>query len=162
MKKIITGIFAIAAFTFSAAAQNPTDQKNHEKGPGMHKMHGGPMESLNLTESQKQQMKTINEDFRIKMQALHKNDNILVKDMKAQQQSLIQERQSKIASILTPEQKTKFDQFKNNHEGMRGGREGKMGGRDRGGFEGRGDHMKGDMGNLKSELGLSDDQAAKI
>src|SRR5689334_13895160 len=107
MKKIITGIFAIAAFTFSAAAQDQNnDQKKWDKDGHQHMrdgrgMHG--MEQLNLTESQKQQMKTINEDFRSKMQALNSNDNILVKDQKARREALMQDRKNKISAILTPE-----------------------------------------------------------
>ncbi len=154
MKKIIAGLFAVAAFTFSAAAQDPTDQKKHGREQGFHKMHDGPMEKLNLTDAQKQQMKSINEDFRNRMQALHQNDNILVKDMKAQQKSLMDERNSKISSILTAEQRTQFEQFKKQHEGMdrmRGQRDGKFEGRD-----GR------NMGSLKESLGLSDDQVSKI
>jgi len=124
MKKIIAGLFAIAAFTFSAAAQDQTntDQKKWNKeGRGMHKGHEGrgkeAMEKLNLTDAQKQQMKTINEDFKTRMQALQKNDNILVKDMKEQRKALMTERKNKIAAILTPEQKTQFEQMHQKHEG---------------------------------------------
>lgn len=165
MKKIITGIFAVAAFTFSAVAQDQrTDQKKWDRD-GQNHMHDGRgmrgMEQLNLTDAQKQQMKTINEDFRSRMQALGKNDNILVKDMKAQREALMQDRKNKISAILTPEQKTKFDQMHKEQEGRFGGgfdgnkegnRDGNMG-RERGGDR---------MGNLKSELGLTDEQLAKI
>ena len=159
MKKIITGIFAMAAFTFSAAAQDQkTDQKKWDKdGQGQHMrdgkgMHG--MDQLNLTESQKQQMKAINEDFSTRMQALGKNDNMMVKDMKAQREALMQERKSKISALLTPDQRTKFDQM---HK--EGGREGRMVGREQGEM-GRG---RGDMADhMKTELGLTDDQVAKL
>ena len=158
MKKIITGLFAIAAFTFSAVAQNndiTNDQKKWDKGEhGMHREHDGKgmqaMEKLNLTEAQKQQMKSINEDFRTRMQSLNKNDNMMVKDQKAQREALMQERKNKISAILTPEQRTQFDQM---HKGMDKMRDGRM----------DGDRMQGGrMGQMKKELGLTDDQLAKM
>src|SRR4051812_47374558 len=104
MKKIIAGLFAIAAFTFSASAQDQgTDgqRKWSKDGQGMHRGHDGKgMESLNLTDAQKQQMKTINEEFRTRMHSLNSNDNMIVKDQKAQRQSLIQEKNNRIAAIL--------------------------------------------------------------
>ena len=121
MKKIITGLFAIAAFTFSAVAQDQnTDQKKWNKErQGMHKGRDGrgmeAMQKLNLTDAQKQQMKSINEEFRTKMQSLQQNDNILVKDQKVQRKALMEERQNRIAAILTPEQKIQFEQFRKEH-----------------------------------------------
>ena len=165
MKKIITGLFAIAAFTFSAGAQDQgTDgqRKWNKDSQGMHRGHDGKeMESLNLTDAQKQQVKTINEEFRTRMQSLNSNDNMVVKDQKAQRQALIQEKNNRISALLNADQKIKFGQMQQQHEGRFGersegnndgkaeGREGRFGGGD------RADH-------LKTELGLSDDQAAKI
>ena len=106
------------------------------------------MEKLNLTDAQKQQMKSINEDFRTRMQSLNKNDNMMVKDQKAQRETLMQERKNKIYAILTPEQRTQFEQM---HEGMEM-RDGKMGDRMQGGR----------MEHMKTELGLTDDQLAKM
>lgn len=168
MKKIITGLFAIAAFTFSAAAQdqsNPDQRKwkdeqgNHRDGKGRG-MRG--MEQLNLTDAQKLQMKSINEDFKNRMQLLNQNDNMLVKDQKAQRKSLMDERNNKISAILSPEQRTQFEQLR------------KQGGKD-GNFAGRGDGNRGQrngdrmgqrggdrMEQMKTTLGLSDDQVAKI
>ena len=129
MKKIIAGLFAIAAFTFSAAAQDQTntDQKKWNKERhGMHKGHDGKgFEKLNLTDAQKQQMKSINEDFKTRMQTLQKNDNILVKDMKEQRKALMEERKNKVLAILTPEQKTQFEQVRKEH-GSRGDFKNKM------------------------------------
>lgn len=73
------------------------------------------MEKLNLSEAQKQQIKSVNEDFRTKMQALNQNDNLLVKDARAQRKALMQERKDKISAILTPEQRTQAEQFFKNH-----------------------------------------------
>ena len=122
MKKIIAGLFAIAAFTFSATAQDQTNQdqkKMHKERHGMHKGHDGKrmdgIEKLNLTDAQRQQIKTINQDFTTRLHALNQNDNILVKDMKEQRKALMEERKNKIAAILTPEQKTQFEQLRKEH-----------------------------------------------
>jgi Spy/CpxP family protein refolding chaperone len=120
MKKIITGLFAIAAFTFSAYAQENNADGVKKERHGYQKGHNGRgmkgMDELNLTDAQKQQMKSINEDFKNKMQALNKNDNIMVKDMKAQRKALMQERKDKISAILTPEQKIKAAQMRKQHK----------------------------------------------
>ena len=120
MKKIITALFAIAAFTFSTQAQDQNkvneQKKNARQQHGHHKGHGGKgmegMDNLNLTDAQRQQIKSINEDFKTRLQALNKNDNIMVKDMKEQRKALMEERKNKISAILTPEQKNQFEQLR--------------------------------------------------
>lgn len=148
MKKIITALFAVAAFTFSASAQNKNNT-NEEKG--YHKKHEGKgmmgMQKLNLTDAQKQQMKLINEDFKTKIQLLGKDD-------KAQRKALMQERKNKISAILTPEQKAQFEQMRKQYK-----KEGRFSGRGEG-FD-KGKH--GDkMGSMKAKLALTDDQIAKM
>lgn len=174
MKKIIAGLFAIAAFTFSAGAQtNDNDGQGgwNKDRQGNHQGHGdmgmrGQFEKLNLTDAQKQQMKSINEDFRTKMQALNKNGNITVNDSRAQREALMQERTNKISAILTPEQRTQFSQMIA-QRGQDGNREGRWGQRDgeRAGQFG-GDRMGQRGGDrieeMKTTLGLTDDQVAKI
>ena len=122
MKKIIAGLFALAAFTFSASAQDQnTDQQNRQerKNHGMHRGHDGKgmegIEKLNLTEAQRQQIRTINQEFKTKLQALNQNDKLLVGDAKAQRKALMEERKNRIAAILTPEQKTQFEQLHKEH-----------------------------------------------
>ncbi len=119
MKKIITGLFAFAVFTFSTSAQTQNNAEGYKKESrgykkGHDRMNG--MEKLNLSDAQKQQIKSINEDFKSKMQALDKNDNIMVKDMKAEKKALMQERKDKISAVLTPEQKTQFAAMRKDHK----------------------------------------------
>jgi len=162
MKKIMSGILALAAFTFSASAQvsdkNQQDNKDWKEHRGF---HNRGMENLNLSDAQKQQMKSINEDFRNRMESLNKNDNMSVKDFRSQRESLMKERKDKISSILTPEQKAQFekqDQMGGNGE-FRGGKD--FG--DRGERGGRGfGERDGGIDRLKTDLGLSDDQVTKI
>jgi Spy/CpxP family protein refolding chaperone len=73
MKKIIACCLAIAAFTFGAIAQdqNKFGDRMHKGRHGMHKGDEGKgmenMEKLNLTDAQRQQIKSINEDFKTKL-----------------------------------------------------------------------------------------------
>jgi Spy/CpxP family protein refolding chaperone len=123
MKKIITGLFAIAAFAFNATAQTQGDadqKKSHKERNGYHKDHQGKgmygMEKLNLSDAQKQQIKAINDDFKTRFQTLKGTDNSTVSaDAKAQRKALMQERKEKIAAVLTPEQRTQFEQMRKEH-----------------------------------------------
>ena len=118
MKKIIAGLFVIAAFTFSAGAQDQNDghKKMKKEKHSMHKGHDrngmDGVEKLNLTDAQREQIKAINQDFTTRLHALNQNDNILVKDMKVQRKALMEDRKNRIAAILTPEQKTQFEQLR--------------------------------------------------
>jgi Spy/CpxP family protein refolding chaperone len=172
MKRIITGLFAVAAFTFTASAQtndNSNDQRNWNKDrQGNHQGREGMgmrgMEKLNLTDVQKQQLKSIDEDFRNRMQALNQNGNITVNDSRSQRQALMQERKNKISAILTPEQRTQFAQL-SNQDGRMGQRDGNRTGQygdDRNGQRGEGQRGGDRIEEMKSTLGLSDDQIAKI
>ena len=78
---------------------------------------------MNLTEAQRQQMKSINAEFISKMDALRKNENLTVKDSKAQREALMLERKNRVSAILTPEQKNKFSQM----DDMRKDHDGKFG-----------------------------------
>lgn len=121
MKKIIAGLFAIAAFTFSVNAQNGDDKKMNRDRSAHHKQGGDrDMSELNLTEAQRQQMKSINAEFKTKMEALRKNENLTVKDSKAQREALMLERKNRVSSILTPEQRTKFQQMGDMRKGDKG------------------------------------------
>ena len=179
MKKIFLGLVAITAITFTAGAQVQRNQDetsqnstmNHERW-GRHGggRDGGMMKDLNLTDAQKQQMKSINEDFRSKMQELKKNDNITVKDFNARKEVLFNDRKSKVDAILTADQKNKLAQFKNDR-GDRGqfadrdddrNKGDRMSG-DRDGDHQGGGRMNGDrMEKMQSELGLTSDQIARM
>ncbi len=64
-------------------------------------------EKLDLTSDQKQQMKSINMDFKNSMKEL-KNSNLSKEELKIKRKALHQERKQKIMALLTPEQKNKF------------------------------------------------------
>src|SRR2546427_9333459 len=102
MKKLLLSMLAVAAITVAVNAQDT--KAPHPQGGLRHgrHMHGAIMKNLNLTDAQKQQLKTNNEEFRNKMKALKSNDNMTMKDFKAQREALMQERKTKFQSLLTP------------------------------------------------------------
>jgi Spy/CpxP family protein refolding chaperone len=162
MKKILLSLIAIATITFSVDAQtkrnnaekqNRTekngksklghakhDEKKHDQMMNHHKMG----DKVNLTEAQRQQMKSINMDFKNRLQELKKSDNMTVKEFNAKKEALMQERKQKIQALLTPEQKNQMKQFKKEHS-------------DKGEIE-SGKRME----KMQTNLGLSNDQVAKM
>ena len=151
---------ALSAFTLitiTSSAQirrNATDSlakpsmgmHHHKSGNGMNKSHHRHMmmNQLNLTDAQKQQAKSINDDYRNQVKDLEKNDNITLKDYRSKKASLEQEKKSKFEALLTTDQKNKMAQAKKD-------RSEKM-------------KMMSDkrMGKMKADLNLTDDQVAKI
>jgi Spy/CpxP family protein refolding chaperone len=112
MKKFFTGIIAIAAFTFSASAQMPSSsdqdvQRTDRRGNNANRINARALEQLNLSESQKEQLKLINDDYRSKMQQVIKSE-ISADDRKAQRMTLETERKNKVMALLTAEQKEKL------------------------------------------------------
>ena len=157
MKKILLSIIAIAIITFSVDAQtkrnnaekqNRTEKNGNAKmGHGKHhqKMNHHKMDDkLNLTEAQRQQMKSINMDFKNRMQELKKNDNMTVKDFNTKKEALMQERKQKTQALLTPEQKNQMKHFKNEKSDKREIESAKR------------------MEKMQTNLGLSNDQVAKM
>ena len=109
MKNVFITLFAVAALSIPATAQ----QKKGMKGRHHHKgQHGMMAKQLNFSEDQKKQAKIFNADFRKKMQELNKNESITVKEMRDRKQALRKEQKAKMDGLLTPEQKAKMVQLK--------------------------------------------------
>lgn len=154
MKKYLLALTTLTIITISASAQTTDSSSNFPQhrmhmGPmmkhgmhGFHRNHG--MANLNLNDAQKQQAKVIREEYHNKIAALEKNDNITLKDYRAQKASLEKERKDKFQALLTPEQKNKIEEGKKKmHERMKAMAE---------------RHLQ----KMKTDLNLSDDQVAKI
>ena len=150
MKKLLTSLLAILMITVAAQAQDDKGGKKHRKH------HQEFSQKLNLTESQKTELKAINDDFKKQMAELKKNENITVKEQKEKRKAITDQHQAKIQGLLTAEQKTKLEQLKQEHKNKRhdGAKKGDRKGK-------RGDH-KEMMAKMKTELGLTDDQTKKM
>ena len=119
MKKILLGML-VMAFTFGAGAQKG-QQGDHMKGRGGKMEKKGMMkhkmaEKLNLSDAQKEKMKTVNENFRKQMQDLKGKENITVKDQRDQRYALAKKHKENIQAILTPDQKKQVEEMKTKHE----------------------------------------------
>ena len=150
MKRIFTLAVAALVFASSAIAQEQKSSNDKAKKEfrkegkrGMHgKDRGQFAKELNLTDAQKQQFKSLNEEYRTKFKALKDVDS--KSETKTKAKALREEQHAKMQNILTAEQKTKLAQLqeKRKAEAKERGKE-------------RGDKMK-------QELGLTEAQGQKI
>ena len=145
MKKIIALSLAFALAGLNVSAQQTREVKSRQKESSMH--HGQKkdmMKDLNLSDAQKTQMKANREANKAKMEALKKQDNLTVKEMRERKMALMQEQKAQMESILTAEQKATIASRKTSMDSKRKNMEGQ-----------RGEAMK-------DKLGLSNEQAAKL
>jgi Spy/CpxP family protein refolding chaperone len=159
MKKIIVSALIAVMVAGGVQAQ---DQQPRREGPQKGQRARGAMKQLNLSEQQKADMKSINEDFRKQLGELRKNEDITVKEWKSRMESIRKDHQSKFNSILTDEQKTSIEKMKTDRkEGMhkRGNRfqQGRKSFHYNRSGPGR---MNGEK--MKAELGLTADQSAAL
>jgi Spy/CpxP family protein refolding chaperone len=140
MKKIFLSLLAFSV-AFAVSAQEGDRHGRHGKMKGKHEMMA---KKLELTDAQQSQMKTINEDFRKQFAELKKNENITVKEYKDRMAKLRQDHKTRIQSVLTVEQKSRIEKMKLERKTQMKER-----------MKDRGDRMK-------TELGLSADQSAKM
>lgn len=118
----ITGIalLAVLAWGMMALAQDTapatgTSQGNSSANAGpRHGRHGRGMgrmlRGLNLSDSQKQQLKPILEQQHQQMQALRNNSSLTPEQKKAQAQQIRQSTMAQVNGILTPEQQQQLKQ----------------------------------------------------
>ncbi|MBV9989476.1 MAG: hypothetical protein JO301_17480 [Chitinophagaceae bacterium] len=156
MKRLLIAASVLFLFTGATKAQTTQQDKagveKHQRG-GFGRHHNG-FQKLNLTEDQKQQFKTLSESYRKQMSDLRSNKSLSAEDMKTKAQALRKEQHEKMQSFLTAEQKAQLaEQRKQFGEKGRGfGKwNGNRGGDQRKGFE-----------HMKSTLGLTADQEAKL
>ena len=98
------------------------DGKEFKEFKGRGHAYGRVAQELNLSDAQKQQMKTINESFRNKMQSL-KNDQTLSEEAKQERRKqLAEEHRTQVLAILTPEQRKQLEEKTTQGGKMRGKR----------------------------------------
>ena len=129
MKKLVTGLFAIA-ITCTAMAQ--TKEKKAEPVKGQTEMQPGGnkggerrdrmeemMEKLNLTADQKEKMKSINQDFKKQMDEF-KEQQMTDDDRRGKRMELMMARKEKISAVLTADQRKQWEEMKEQRGGGRG------------------------------------------
>jgi len=107
MKKIIVSMIAFGCFILSATAQDKTAMQNH-----FHHQREMVIQQLNLTPDQQKQLDSDRANFKTQMIALNKDESITVKDYRDKKYALRKEQKAAFMAILTPDQKTKLVQIK--------------------------------------------------
>lgn len=141
MKKILITLVALTTLTVFAFAQEKREIKHHGK---MKNQHGMMWKQLNLTETQKAQMKAGREDMSQKMMELNKNERITLMEFRDKKFALRKAQKEKMEGLLTAEQKAKMAQLKQEHQARKE------------------EHFAKHLENMKTELGLTDDQVIKL
>lgn len=136
MNKKLLCIFATTALLMGSGFVNAADKKDAELPPPpghefehprgepkidkeMHKKMADKFaKDLGLTEEQKDQAEKIREDGRKKVEPLMKE----MKNLREKMDNLRKENMEEFEKILTPDQKTKLEQLKKDHDKMRGDR----------------------------------------
>jgi Spy/CpxP family protein refolding chaperone len=165
-------LITLLTFNSFAWAQDGTGQPGGRQERGSGKRHSGGMHKgfltqLNLTEAQQQQARAIFENQRTSTRALHDELRQIrsqpqggqlsteqqnrAQAIRTQFQSAKEKAHNDLLAILTPEQRTQFEQFRAN-KGQRG--EGRGFGK-RGGF---GEGRRGGMGRGLKNLNLTEAQ----
>ena len=147
MKKLI--LFSLAAcLVASATMAQRSDSTRHFRGHDKMKFRGHHRmdlsKTLNFSDQQKQQLKSINQDFRFKMADLNKKEDITVKAMRDQKAALIREQRTAFQNLLTQDQKNKLEDMKKRMA------------------ERRQEMASKRLDKMKSKLNLTDDQTTKI
>ena len=140
MKKFFIGAIATTICFSTSFAQRL--QKNN--GPHHSMQTAGKMKALNLSASQKEQLKAARQNTNTQLAALNKNDQMAVKDFKESKSAILKSQKQQMAGILTEDQKNQLAQSKsssNNRQDNQGGK---------------------NLGKMKENLGLSDIQVTQI
>ena len=141
MKKQVAFLIAVSLISASSFAQEKREIKHHDQ---MKHQHGMMLKQLNLTDAQKAIMKANHEAFRQKMQYLDKNESITVKEFRDKRAALLKEQKAKMDGLLTLDQKNKMAQLKTEQKIKRN------------------EHFTKHLDKMKSNLGLTVDQVAKL
>jgi Spy/CpxP family protein refolding chaperone len=107
MKKIIVSMITLGCFILSATAQDKTAMQNH-----FHHQQEMVIKQLNLTPDQQKQLDVSRANFKTQMIALNKDESMTVKDYRDKKYALRKEQKAAFMAILTPDQKTKLVQIK--------------------------------------------------
>ena len=158
MKKYLIALSAFTIMTVSLNAQtkrnaadnvNITDhgKMNHDKmgQKNHHHRRSMMMKQLNLSDAQKQQAKSLRENYKAQYKQLDENKNSMsLQDYQSKKEQIRKEQRSKFESILTTAQKSKMKDLNKDQMSKKEVMQNKR------------------MDRMKSTLNLSDDQVSKL
>ena len=162
MKRIFVTMLALI-LTASVFAQSDNAKANKAKKEWRQNDKGDRkemMKDLNLTESQRTQMKLLNEDFKNKMQSLRNDRTLSAEQVKQKRLELTKQHHSNIESLLTSDQKKiwkeKRDDMRDDMRDERG-----KGNRKTGQFKNKKDRHNR-VGDITKNLNLSPEQQKQV
>ena len=131
MKKLVFIAIAAIALTTAAQGQDSTSARNKERMERGGKMGGQKMgDELNLTADQKEKMKKMHEDNKVKMDAISNDKSLSDEQKQAKMKELRMDQRKGMESILTDEQKAKMkkmrEERRDQHADMKGGSDSTM------------------------------------
>ena len=133
-------MLVIATIFLSATAQENRSEHRENK----HHDKQMKAKNLNLSNTQKEQLKVYHESTKQQLDELKKNDGITVKEYNARKAAIREKQKEQMINLLTPEQKNELAQHKNHKEGKEL------------------DHENNKLDKMKSRLNLTDDQMVRI
>jgi Spy/CpxP family protein refolding chaperone len=142
MKKLLIAVTAIILTTGALQAQTEKKDSKQFHHKGMYAKKGMP--HINLTDEQKKQVKELNAGYQKQFSELRNNNSITMGEYKSKTAALKKEQHEKMQALLTPEQKTQLAAQRK--EGARKMKEAQA----------------KRVDQMKTQLGLSDEQANKI
>ena len=117
MKKIVLGFMALAISFASIAQSENGKHKGHRKGENKELRHKGGrgFEDMNLSDAQKSQVKTLNDNFRNQMKSLGADKSLSQDAQKEKRKALKTEHRTQLLALLTPEQKKQWEEKSKQH-----------------------------------------------
>ena len=162
MKRIFVTMLALI-LTASVFAQSDNAKANKAKKDWRQNDKGDRkemMKDLNLTESQRTQMKSLNEDFKNKMQSLKSDNSLSAEEVKQKRLELTKQHHSNIESLLTSDQKKIWKEKRDDMRDDRRDERGK-GNRKTGQSKNRKDRHNR-VGDITKNLNLSPEQQKNV
>lgn len=142
MKKVLAGIVLTAFVAVGVYAQDQNPGFTDKQHRGRHRF--GMTQKLNLTDEQKTELKSVNEDYKQQMTELKKNEDITVREWKSKMATIRKDHHEKVEKLLTPEQKASLKKMRQEHKNdMK-------------------KHGEQRLEKMKKELGLTDDQVSAL
>ena len=140
MKKILFAAIATTLCLLTAFAQ----KKGKNCPPTHQQQAGGRLKGLNLSATQKEQLKATRQNTVQQLTELKKNDQLTVKDFKANKEAILQSQKDQVSGILTEDQKNQLAENKSRPNDRQADNAGK------------------NIGKMKENLGLSEQQVTQI
>lgn len=159
MKKLFAIAFSVLIISYSADAQvqRKADPTQRVQNDSLRKKGKEYLNDLNLSETQKVQLKGMRDEIKTQREAIQKDASLNAEQKKAKMNELKKSERQKLESILTPEQKAKIKTY--DFKGMKGVK----GGKGPKGFKGKySPKQEVLISKYSKELDLTDAQKVKV